>query len=74
MSAVKIVFNKVLGGWYVVRGPHQTPLSGRFDTKAEAQASLKRPRRSYTIAAKSPSGPVIIAQVTKTQLTEGDSP
>ena len=28
MSKVRIVHNKLLGGWYVVRGPHQTPLSG----------------------------------------------
>ena len=37
---VKIVYNKLLGGWYVVRGPHQTPISGRFNSKAEAQAYL----------------------------------
>jgi len=37
---VKIVHNKLLGGWLVVRGPHQTPLSGVFPTKASAQASL----------------------------------
>ncbi len=40
MVKVKIVYNKLLGGWYVVRGPHQTPLSGRFDTRAEAAAWL----------------------------------
>lgn len=39
---VRIVFNKLLGGYYVVRGPHQTPISGRFDTKAEAQDYLSR--------------------------------
>ena len=39
--SVRIVYNKLLGGWYVVRGPHQTPLSGKFATKAEAQASLR---------------------------------
>jgi hypothetical protein len=39
---IKIVYNKLLRGWYVVRGPHQTPLSGRFDTKADAQAYLNR--------------------------------
>lgn len=39
-SGVRIVHNKLLGGWYVVRGPHQTPLNGRFDSKAEAQAWL----------------------------------
>lgn len=41
-SGVRIVHNKLLGGWYVVRGPHQTPISGRFDTKAEAEAWLLR--------------------------------
>lgn len=40
-SDVRIVYNKLLGGWYVVRGPHQTPLSGRFDSKAAAEAWLK---------------------------------
>jgi hypothetical protein len=39
---VRIVYNRLLGGWYVVRGPHQTPLSGRFNSKEEAQASLGR--------------------------------
>lgn len=38
----KIVFNKLLRGWFVVRGPHHTPLSGPFATKADAQAWLKR--------------------------------
>lgn len=42
MATVRIVYNKLLGGWYVVRGPHQTPLSGRFATKAEAEAYLAR--------------------------------
>lgn len=35
----------ILGGWYVVQGPHDTPISGRFATKAEAVAWL-RGRRS----------------------------
>ena len=39
-SDVRIVHNKLLGGWYIVRGAHDTPLSGRFNTKAEAQAEL----------------------------------
>jgi hypothetical protein len=39
---IKIVHNRLLGGWFVVRGPHQTPLTGRFDTKAEAQAWLNK--------------------------------
>jgi len=41
-SSVRIVHNKLLGGWYVVRGPHQTPLSGRFNSKEEAQAYLRK--------------------------------
>jgi len=36
-SDVRIVYNRLLGGWYVVRGPHQFPLSTRFATKAEAK-------------------------------------
>jgi hypothetical protein len=39
---IRIVYNKLLGGWYVVRGPHQFPLAGRFATKAAAQAWLNR--------------------------------
>lgn len=39
---VRIVHNKLLGGWFVVRGPHQTPLTGKFATKAEAEAWLNR--------------------------------
>lgn len=42
MSKVRIVHNKLLGGWYVVRGPHQTPLSGKFASREEAKASLNR--------------------------------
>ena len=38
---VKIVLNKLLGGWYIVRGPHHSPIAGRFATKAEALAWLK---------------------------------
>lgn len=41
---IRIVYNKLLRGWYVVRGPHDTPLSGRFETRAEAQAWLNRKR------------------------------
>lgn len=36
----RVVYNKLLGGWYVVVGPHQAPLNGRFNSKAEAQAWL----------------------------------
>ena len=41
-GTIKIVFNRLLGGWYVVRGPHHFPLAGRFATKAEAKAWLNR--------------------------------
>jgi len=40
----RIVHNRLLGGWYVVTGPHQTPISGRFDSKAEAKEWLNRKR------------------------------
>ena len=39
-SSARIVYNRLLGGWYIVVGPHHTPISGRFDTKAAAQAAL----------------------------------
>jgi|GEM_PF-5342008 len=39
---VRIIHNKLLDGWYIVRGPHQTPLGGRFDTKEAAVAHLNR--------------------------------
>lgn len=38
---LKIVHNKLLGGWYIVTGPHHTPISGRFNTKAEALERLR---------------------------------
>jgi hypothetical protein len=41
-ATVRVIHNKLLGGWYVVRGPHQTPLNGRFDSRAEAEAWLAR--------------------------------
>lgn len=42
MGKVKVIHNRLLGGWYVVSGPHQTPISGRFNSKEEAQAWLAR--------------------------------
>jgi hypothetical protein len=39
---VKIVFNRLLGGWYIVRGRHQMPISGRFESRALAVAHLNR--------------------------------
>ena len=42
MSKVRIVFNRLLRGWFIVHGPHQTPIGGRFDTKEAAIAHLNR--------------------------------
>jgi hypothetical protein len=44
-GGVRIIHNKVLGGWYVVRGPHNTPISGRFDSKYDAEQWLQRHKR-----------------------------
>lgn len=40
--AARIIHNKLLGGWFIVRGTHQTPIGGRFDTREEALAHLNR--------------------------------
>lgn len=40
----RIIFNRILGGWFIVRGPHQTPISGRFESRAQALAHLNRNR------------------------------
>ena len=42
MKTVRVVFNRMLGGWFIVRGPHQTPIGGRFETRAAAMAHLQR--------------------------------
>jgi len=56
---IRIVYNRLLGAWFVVRGRHQTPLSGRFETKADALASLARGRatrdRALGSAARKPN-------------------
>jgi hypothetical protein len=38
---MKVIYNGLLGGWYIVRGRYQTPISGRFDTKEQALAHLR---------------------------------
>lgn len=38
----RIIFNRLLGGWFIVRGRHQTPIGGRFNSRAEALAHLGR--------------------------------
>jgi hypothetical protein len=37
---MKVVYNSLLGAWYIVRGAHQTPISGRFETREAALAHL----------------------------------
>lgn len=44
MRTVRIIHNRLLGGWYIVTGPHQTPISGRFESRAQALAHLNRNR------------------------------
>jgi hypothetical protein len=39
---MKIVYNKLLRGWLIVRGAHHTPISGLFKTKEQALAHLNR--------------------------------
>lgn len=39
---MKVVYNRLLSGWYIVRGAHQTPISGRFDSKEAALVHLRR--------------------------------
>lgn len=42
---IKIVHNKLLGGYYVVRGPNHYPLAGKFATRAEAAEWLADRKR-----------------------------
>lgn len=39
---VRVVYNRLLGAWYVVTGPHAWPLTGPFATKAAALAWIDR--------------------------------
>jgi hypothetical protein len=43
---IRIVHNKLLCGWFVVRDPHHSPLAGSFASKAEARVCLeaRKPR------------------------------
>ena len=40
----RIIYSRILGGWFIVRGRHQTPIGGRFDSRAAAAAHLARQR------------------------------
>ena len=33
---LRIKYIKLLRGWFIVRGKHDTPISGRFDSREEA--------------------------------------
>lgn len=38
---IRIVHSKILGGWFIVKGPHLTPIGGRFDSKSAALQHLR---------------------------------
>lgn len=38
---LKVVYSKLLGGWFIVTGPHHTPIGGRFNTRNEALSRLR---------------------------------
>jgi hypothetical protein len=42
--SVRIIYHRLLGGWYIVTGPYDVPISGRFTTKKEAQLKLSKPK------------------------------
>jgi len=37
---LRIVYNKLLGAWFIVRGRHHAPIGGRFESRAAALAYL----------------------------------
>ncbi len=45
---MKVIYNGLLGAWYIVRGAHQTPISGRFETREAALAHLRRRNPLHT--------------------------
>ena len=34
---MKVIYKPLLNNWYVVQGRHQTPISGAFGTRQEAE-------------------------------------
>ena len=38
---LRIVHNRLLGGWFIVRGRHDTPIGGRYESRAAALAWLQ---------------------------------
>jgi hypothetical protein len=66
-ARVRIVYNRLLGGWYIVRGPHQTPLGGRFDSKEAAQQHLidaqkRRDHRNPSVRIGSTRGKAVLGE------------
>jgi hypothetical protein len=45
---MKVVYNSLLSGWFIVRSAHQTPISGRFETREAALAHLRRRNPFHT--------------------------
>ena len=45
---MKVIYNSILAGWFIVRGAHQTPISGRFETKEAALAHLRKRNPFHT--------------------------
>lgn len=45
---IKIVHNTLLGGFYVVRGSHQFPLSSRFATREQARQWIEQRQRAVS--------------------------
>ena len=46
---VRIVHNKLLGGWFIVRGAHQTPIGGRFESREAAAQHLEARKYAATL-------------------------
>jgi hypothetical protein len=45
---MKVIYNNLLGGWYIVRGAHQAPIGGRFDSRELALAHLRKRNPLHT--------------------------
>lgn len=41
MSKVRTVYNRLIGKWFNVVGPHQAPIGGSYETKEAAKAALR---------------------------------
>ena len=43
-GVLKVLHVPLLGGWYIVRGKHQTPIGGRFESREDAVKHLAAKR------------------------------